>query len=196
MVGVLAPGSTSCAALTPLQCTADLALQRMKMLAAVRQQATAIAGMQASDRLCLTQQQYLDIFRLQQAHQQGQGLPRVFPEQQIQFAFEEGGLIFAVNHSGAIRCGIPYWTGDTALHASHTTWSCQTQEAAVLALQLCLEYSFAVVCIHLLMIHLNLNAAVKPHVLQDLQHHARSCPSLYSVPQAQGKLRLVDHKQI
>lgn len=81
------------------------------MLAAVKQQAAAIASMQPSDRMCLTHQQYLDIFRLQQAQQQGTGPPKCFPEQRIQFAFEEGGLIFAVNHSGAIRCGIPSWTG-------------------------------------------------------------------------------------
>lgn len=97
------------------------------MLAAVQQQATAIAGMQASDRVCLTQQQYLDIFRLQQAQQQDQGLPQVFPEQHIKFGFEEGGLIFGVSHPGAIRGGIPYWTGDIASRCMmiHVTWKTQ-----------------------------------------------------------------------
>lgn len=82
------------------------------MLVAVQQQAAAIASMQPSDKICLTQQQYLDIFRLQQEVQQGHGLPQCFPEQQIKFAFEAGGLIFAVNHPGSIRRGIPGWTGE------------------------------------------------------------------------------------
>ncbi|DBA70881.1 TPA: hypothetical protein ACH3X2_011330 [Trebouxia sp. C0005] len=85
--------------------------QRMKMLQAVRAQAQAIVSMQATDHACLLYQDYLQAFRIQQQAQQGNRRPRCFPEHDIRFAFEEGGMIFGVNRPGADRSGIPLWTG-------------------------------------------------------------------------------------
>ena len=90
---------------------ADLLKQRMKMLHEVALQAKAIAGMQPTDRACLLQQHYLEVFRLQEQHRQGPGRPQVFPEQGICFAFEEGGMVFGLNRPGVPRSGIPLWTG-------------------------------------------------------------------------------------
>ena len=50
---------------------------------------------------------------MQQAEQSGRSRPRCFPEQDIRFAFEEGGLIFAVSRPDVERSGIPQWTGET-----------------------------------------------------------------------------------
>ena len=91
---------------------ADLLRQRIKMLQAVKVQAQAIASMQATDHACLLYQDYLGAFRIQQQAQQGNRRPRCFPEHDIRFAFEEGGMIFGVNRPGADRSGIPLWTGD------------------------------------------------------------------------------------
>ncbi|KAL0043957.1 hypothetical protein WJX82_008849 [Trebouxia sp. C0006] len=85
--------------------------QRIKMLQAVKVQAQAIASMQATDHACLLYQDYLGAFRIQQQAQQGNRRPRCFPEHDIRFAFEEGGMIFGVNRPGADRSGIPLWTG-------------------------------------------------------------------------------------
>lgn len=91
---------------------ADLFRQRMKMLQAVKVQAQAITSMQATDHACLLYQDYLGAFRIQQQAQQGNRRPRFFPEHDIRFAFEEGGMIFGVNRPGADRSGIPLWTGN------------------------------------------------------------------------------------
>ena len=91
---------------------ADLFQQRMKMLQAVKVQAQAIDSMQATDNACLLYRDYLGAFRIQQQSQQGNSRPRCFPEHDIRFAFEEGGMIFGVNRPGADRSGIPLWTGN------------------------------------------------------------------------------------
>ncbi|KAA6419118.1 MAG: hypothetical protein FRX49_10858 [Trebouxia sp. A1-2] len=96
---------------SPVSEDADLFRQRMKMLQAVRAQAQAIVSMQATDHACLLYQDYLQAFRIQQQAQQGNRRPRCFPEHDIRFAFEEGGMIFGVNRPGADRSGIPLWTG-------------------------------------------------------------------------------------
>lgn len=85
--------------------------QRMKMLQAVKVQAQAIDSMQATDHACLLYRDYLEAFRIQQQAQQGNSRPRCFPEHDVRFAFEEGGMIFGVNRPGADRSGIPLWTG-------------------------------------------------------------------------------------
>jgi hypothetical protein len=91
---------------------ADLFQQRMKMLQAVKLQAQAIDSMQATDHACLLYRDYLEAFRIQQQAQQGNRRPRCFPEHDISFAFEEGGMIFGVNRPGVDRSGIPLWTGN------------------------------------------------------------------------------------
>ena len=88
------------------------------MLRTVRRQALAIANMKTGDQACLLHQHYLEVFRMQQAEQSGRGRPRCFPEQDIRFAFEEGGLIFAVSRPDMERSGIPAWTGGTTSLAS------------------------------------------------------------------------------
>lgn len=103
---------------------ADLFRQRMKMLHAVSVSAKAIASMHATERACLLHHHYLEAFRLQQQEQQGKGRPRCFPEHDIRFAFEEGGMIFGVNRPGVDRSGIPLWTGahsvsGAVINASH-----------------------------------------------------------------------------
>ncbi|DBB00330.1 TPA: hypothetical protein ACH3X1_014153 [Trebouxia sp. C0004] len=90
---------------------ADLFQQRMKMLQAVKVQAQAIDSMQATDHACLLYRDYLEAFRIQQQAQEGNIRPRCFPEHDIKFAFEEGGMIFGVNRPGVDRSGIPLWTG-------------------------------------------------------------------------------------
>lgn len=84
------------------------------MLHAVSQQAQALASMGSTDVVCLQQQDYLHAFRVQQQEQQGLGRPRCFPEQDMLFAFEEGGMVFGVNRPGIARSGIPTWTGELA----------------------------------------------------------------------------------
>jgi len=91
---------------------ADLFQQRMKMLQAVKLQAQAIDRMQATEHACLLYQDYLEAFRIQQQAQQGNRRPRCFPEHDISFAFEQGGMIFGVNRPGVDRSGIPLWTGN------------------------------------------------------------------------------------
>lgn len=91
---------------------ADLFQQRMKMLQAVKLQAQAIDSMQATDHACLLYRDYLEAFRIQQQAQQGNRRPRCFPEHDISFAFEQGGMIFGVNRPGVDRSGIPLWTGN------------------------------------------------------------------------------------
>lgn len=93
---------------------ADLFRRRMDMLCAVSLQAKALAGMGSTDVVCLQQQDYLQAFRVQQQEQGGQGRPRCFPEQNMLFAFEDGGMVFGVNRPGIARSGIPLWTGDSA----------------------------------------------------------------------------------
>lgn len=90
------------------------------MLHAVSVQATAIAGMQLTDHACLLHHHYLEAFRIQQQQQQGNSRPRCFPEHDIRFAFEEGGMIFGVNRPGVHRSGIPFWTGRKLEHESQT----------------------------------------------------------------------------
>lgn len=82
------------------------------MLHAVSLQAKALAMMQPTDCVCLLHQYYLEVFRLQQQGRQGSARPRCFPEHNIRFAFEEGGMIFGVNRPGVDRSGIPFWTGE------------------------------------------------------------------------------------
>ena len=81
------------------------------MLHAVSLQGKAIANMEPTDLVCLAQQDYLQAFRVQQHEQRGIGRPRCFPEQDMLFAFEEGGMIFGVNRPGIARSGLPLWTG-------------------------------------------------------------------------------------
>lgn len=84
------------------------------MLRAVSLQAKALASMGSTDLVCLQQQDYLHAFRVQQQEQSRQGRPRCFPEQDMMFAFEEGGMVFGVNRPGSARSGIPLWTGESA----------------------------------------------------------------------------------
>ena len=93
---------------------ADLLRRRMEMLSAVSLQAKALASMGSTDVVCLQQRDYLQAFRVEQQEQRGQGRPRCFPEQDMLFAFEEGGMVFGVNRSGIARSGIPLWTGESA----------------------------------------------------------------------------------
>lgn len=93
---------------------ADLFRRRMEMLHAVSQQAQALASMGSTDVVCLQQQDYLHAFKVQQQEQRGLGRPRCFPEQDMLFAFEEGGMVFGVNRPGSARSGIPFWTGELA----------------------------------------------------------------------------------
>ena len=86
----------------------------MEMLHAVSLQAKALANMGSTDVVCLQQQDYLHAFRVQQQEQGGQGQPRCFPEQDMLFAFEEGGMVFGVTRPGIARSGIPLWTGESA----------------------------------------------------------------------------------
>ena len=84
------------------------------MLQAVSLQAKAMAGMDMTDIACLQHSDYLHAFWVQQQEQRVKGRPRCFPEQNILFGFEEGGMIFGVNRPGVARSGIPLWTGESA----------------------------------------------------------------------------------
>ena len=84
------------------------------MLHAVSLQAKALASMDSTDIICLQHTDYLHAFCIQQQELQGRGRPRCFPEQDMLFAFEEGGMIFGVNRPAIARSGIPAWTGRSA----------------------------------------------------------------------------------